>query len=289
MNDKLGVKIFVCSHKSVELPEHSLLLPLQVGAALSDTRLAGYLYDDTGKNISKKNRSYCELTGQYWAWKNIDAEYYGFFHYRRFLYPDQMAKRPYIIERFATKKLLKKLKYDEFLELIHEYDLIVPKGIKMYVSIREHYASADFHHIKDFTLMEKILREFHPEDEWAIEQYFSSDVHYFGNIFIMRHDVFMDYAEWLFPCLEEFDRRVNNTEYGKQEMRVDGYLAERLLGVYYTKNRTKIRTTELPEVHIYGGKEFITKKVTDFFFPPGTKRRAKLKRLLRENGWMRKK
>ena len=38
-----------------------------------------------GENIYPKNPDYCELTAQYWAWKNIDCDYYGFFHYRRYL------------------------------------------------------------------------------------------------------------------------------------------------------------------------------------------------------------
>ena len=42
-------------------------------------------HDDEGDNISQKNKTYCELTAQYWAWKNEDADYYGFFHYRRYL------------------------------------------------------------------------------------------------------------------------------------------------------------------------------------------------------------
>ena len=44
----------------------------------------GMTPDNTGDNISLKNRCYCELTTQYWAWKNADADYYGFCHYRRF-------------------------------------------------------------------------------------------------------------------------------------------------------------------------------------------------------------
>ena len=42
------------------------------------------LHDDEGENISDKNPMYCELTAQYWAWKNLDADYYGFCHYRRY-------------------------------------------------------------------------------------------------------------------------------------------------------------------------------------------------------------
>ena len=47
--------------------------------------------DNTGDNISLKNRSYCELTTQYWAWKNAEADYYGFCHYRRFFTLSRLA------------------------------------------------------------------------------------------------------------------------------------------------------------------------------------------------------
>ena len=33
--------------------------------------------DNTGDNISRKNRKYCELTVQYWAWKNEQADYWS--------------------------------------------------------------------------------------------------------------------------------------------------------------------------------------------------------------------
>lgn len=76
------IKLFVCCHQQSAVPKHPLLVPIQVGAALSDRRFPGFIPDDTRWNISEKNRSYCELTAQYWAWKNTAADFYGFFHYR---------------------------------------------------------------------------------------------------------------------------------------------------------------------------------------------------------------
>ena len=103
------IRLFVCCHQPSSVPEHPLLYPIQVGAALADTHFPGFLHDDSGENISRKNRVYCELTAQYWAWKNVEADYYGFFHYRRYLYPDTTAKRPYIIKREPSLAQLNKL------------------------------------------------------------------------------------------------------------------------------------------------------------------------------------
>ena len=79
------IKILVSAHKDVYVPENILLQPIQAGAALAEKRLPGMLHDDEGQQISGKNKAYCELTVQYWAWKNLEADYYGFFHYRRYL------------------------------------------------------------------------------------------------------------------------------------------------------------------------------------------------------------
>lgn len=271
------IKLFVCCHRPAAVPEHPLLLPLQVGAALAETRFPGFLQDDTGDHISQKNRSYCELTAQYWAWKNVEAEYYGFFHYRRYLYPDVHARRPYLVAREPTVPLLDKMGYPDFAPLLRQYDLIAPMGENMHIPVREHYANAPHHRRGDMELAEQILRERHPDMAWAAERHLSGTVCYFGNIYIMRRQVFFDYCGWLFPLLEEFDRRADVSGYSPQERRVDGYLAERLFGIWLTWARERLRVCELPRVHFHFGSEVWLRKGINFLLPPGSKRRAVLK------------
>lgn len=271
-------KLFVCCHQNTSFPENELLVPVQVGAALTGERFGGFLYDDVGENISRKNRSYCELTAQYWVWKNEDADYFGFFHYRRFLYPVCSEKRPYRIEAEPTADLLEKLGYSDFSGLIGQYDLIAPIGENMYVPIREHYANAPHHYGKDLDTVEQIIREKHPDMIPAMDTYLSGTVAYFGNIYIMSRAVFHDYCGWLFPILEEFDRRTDISAYSVQEKRVNGYLAERLFGVYLTHVRSGLRVLELPRVHFQKKTSArLKQKLLAALLPPGSRRRAWVK------------
>lgn len=275
-----GVRLYVSCHQPTPVPAHPLLVPTQVGTALAKERFPGFVWDDGGENISRKNRSYCELTAQYWAWKNERADHYGFFHYRRYLYPDRGAKRPYRIEGTPTPELLDKLGYGRFSELISQYDLILPMGEDMRVSVREHYAKAPFHHGKDLKLAEELIRERSPEYVPAMEEYLSGTECYFGNIFIMEKAAFQGYSGWLFSLLEEFDRRADLTGYGPQEKRVDGYLAERLLGIWAAYHR-ELKTLELPRVHFiedHGKRR--GKELVNILLPPGSVRRSKVK------GWL---
>lgn len=276
----VNIKLFVCCHQPFEVPDHPLLVPIQVGAALADNHFEGFRHDDSGENISKKNRSYCELTAQYWAWKNVDADYYGFFHYRRYLYPDVNAKLPYRIEGEADQEVLERLGFDRIEELIQQYDLIAPIGENMHLPVREHYANAPYHHKKDLDLIEDILRECHPEMTDAVQAYLSGSVCYFGNIYIMTKKQFHRYCEWLFPVLEEFDRRADVTGYSPQELRVDGYLAERMFGIWLTYVRAEMRILELPRVHFEADESVRQKKqLLNTLLPPGSVRRSLIKKI----------
>lgn len=271
-----NIKIFVCGHQPFEVPAHELLLPIQVGTALSKERFPGVFHDDSGDNISAKNRSYCELTAQYWAWKNMEADYYGFFHYRRYLYPDINAKRPY---RITWKATLKGLDYERFAELIRQYDVILPLKENLYYPIYEHYANSPYHYDRDLELITQIIKETTPKMAKVTDEYLSGTVCHFGNIYIMKKEVFHDYCAWLFPLLEEYDRRADTGNYSLQEKRVDGYLAERLLGVYIAFRKDALKILELPRIQFYSGKEYAERLILNAVLPPGTKSRSIIKRI----------
>ena len=75
------IKIIIATHKKYKMPKDNIYLPLYVGSKEKEN--IGFTRDDTKDNISDKNPYFCELTGLYWAWKNLDDDYIGLSHYRR--------------------------------------------------------------------------------------------------------------------------------------------------------------------------------------------------------------
>ena len=110
---KERLRIYTMTHKPFEIPKDPLYVPLQVGSALQED--LGYLRDDTGDNISEKNRNYCELTGLYWAWKNLESDYIGVAHYRRH----------FALERFHRDTKQRILTMAQAQELLRKTDVVL--------------------------------------------------------------------------------------------------------------------------------------------------------------------
>lgn len=234
--------IMACHRDDIVVPDNPLIYPVQVGAALADHRFEGMFHDDEGENISEKNPYYCELTAQYWAWKNLDADYYGLFHYRRYF---SFADEHFPTNHFADvlldandEKTLEKIGLEEgkMRSVIEGCDFILPERGQFVdkLTIREQYETAEQHHKEDLDCVLQILEERHPEMMGAANAYLNGRYGYFCNMFIMRRELFFDYCEWLFGILEEHERRRDFSMYDHRAYRVSGYLAERLLGVYFT-------------------------------------------------------
>jgi hypothetical protein len=67
----MSTKILICTHKEFNYIPDNSFLPIHVGKEISAVDLP-YQVDNTGTNISSKNKNYCELTALYWAWKNLE-------------------------------------------------------------------------------------------------------------------------------------------------------------------------------------------------------------------------
>lgn len=257
------IHIYVVCHKDAFVPKNHYLIPIQVGAANSKTRLSGMEHDDTGENISARNGRYCELTAQYWAWKNVKADYYGFFHYRRYfsfnpetLKEDGWGNIAYpSITPQAVKELC--LQEDKMADVITKYDVITLRardinnipgdGPKTNFTNYTEYGTQFFQHEEDLALALRVLREKYPQYGAAAEHYMADSHAYECNMFIMNRAEYDKYCSWLFDILFDVEKQIDFSEYSRQENRVMGYLAERLFGIYYTylKEEGRVRTHEL--------------------------------------------
>lgn len=238
--DITKLKILVCCHKECELPENSIFFPVQVGAALTekhwgiqrDDQVAGELCD----NISSKNKSYCELTAMYWAWKNIkkvfpDIKYIGLNHYRRFFSFNEKILFDEIIIRKETDLLKYKIDNKKISNCLLNNQIIISKERVYPYPLSVAYAVS--HISTDFWKLRKCVHDLSPEyDEAFTDILLRNNTMSHYNMFIMAIDEFDKYCEWLFKILAEMEKRINISNYSVVQGRIFGYMAERLLNVW---------------------------------------------------------
>lgn len=270
--DGSNIQLYVVYHKELELPD----IP----------SLSFFRSDTTkGENIAHL-ADYCELRIQYLVWKNIKADYVGFFHYRRYLelnkdklIPLPTSKRlsPYHIQRKPEANMFTQ---DKISGIVTEFDVIAPIWEYTGISVRDRYACALGHRASDLQLIEEIIAEKYSDFYFAAQKYLNGKGEYFGNIYIMKWEHFDSYCKWLFDILNQFDERVKDPL-----PRTDGYLGERLFGIYFTwmQHMPHFNCAELPRLHFYEYDDkqhrFSTSRLTNYIFPPGSRRRAILRSL----------
>lgn len=217
----MPVKVFAITHKSFVVPSDPVYIPLQVGRALAED--LGYVGDHTGDHISEKNKSYCELTGMYWIWKNIrTSDYVGICHYRRYPVNDNNV-------------IMNEVEYEEILK---EYDLITTKKLALNFSYYDGYAAN--HYRKDLDVTSDVIREKYPEYHDLFLKRVHQNHTYFGNIIITNKELFDRYSEWLFTILFEAERRIDLTDYDDYHKRVFGFISEFLLMIWVEYNQLKV-------------------------------------------------
>lgn len=221
--------IFVVTHKKFNNTD--LKEPYEVISVGSNEKKLGFkLMDCIGEdNIAEKNPYYCELTAQYWIWKNYSEKFdnIGLSHYRRYFANSLICRFKKISDKKVTKYL-------------NKYDVILPYKWHWKVSVAEYYDLAEGK-MKDLVTTEKAILQLYPEYIESFKQVLNSNEASYCNMFIMRKNEFCQYSEWLFNILRYVELHTDLTEYTKSEARIYGYISEILLNVWVQYNKLNIK------------------------------------------------
>lgn len=237
--EKKRIKLLVCYHKKDFVVSSEPYMPIHVGKALSPLDL-GIQGDDTGDNISLKNGSYCELTGMYWAWKNLkDVDIIGLCHYRRFFDFHGQAGRLSDFKTFRDVEGLDLSMPESIAGRLRDGVAIAPN--KRYY-ITDLYHDYCFCHIsEDLKTLSRVIKRLTP-DYWPAfnkVMWESNGMSHF-NMFIMTWSDFDLYCSWLFKVLGQVEQETDISLYKNGQERIYGFMGERLLNVFIEARRMKI-------------------------------------------------
>lgn len=310
------IKIFV-SHRidiDSELIDNPLYVPVRCGAVFDKENPMHILGDDTGDNISEKRMSFCEFTVQYWAWKNVAADYYGLCHYRRYL---SFADERFRTDEYnmvhnavltpACKKKFGLLDADRMAEMIGNYDIVVseyapvkniptPKGKRETVAEMWDDHSGIFFEKSSVVMLFECIDKLAPEYSKSAREYFATGSHRGFNCYVMKRELFDRMCRFQFPIMFEVERRLDTTGYTQTMLRTPAFFGEMLYGifVYHITTHEQWRVKELQLAFFSSTERFKSRGdllrrqawyyadkalrlAIDPLFPKGSERREKLK------------
>lgn len=215
----MSILVYMATHQKIEHIPFDYIIPIHVGAALRDEKYA-VATDTIGDNISKKNPQFCELTALYWMWKNIDSDYLGLCHYRRFF------NLP------TTQAILK---------VVQNGKIILPRKVYFKKTVYEQYR--DCHGLQEWDIMMEVLNSLSPEYIETAMRVFSANSLIPYNMFIACEKWVEGYCEWLFPLLFAVAKRMEVINSIKA--RYIGFLSERLLSVYIITNHCLVQECDI--------------------------------------------
>lgn len=235
-----NIKLIVATHKVFQMPsDERLYLPIHVGA--EGKNYLGYMGDNSGQNISNLNPYYSELTGLYWAWKNLDCDYLGLVHYRRYFtkksqnFSDNIKIDDVILSQIDIEYLL------------DNADVIVPKKRRYHIeTLYSHYAHT--HDANHLDVTRTIITELYPEDVSIFDEVLRQRSGYMFNMFIMSKELVDQYCQWLFPIIDELFERLGSENMSAFDARYPGRVSERLFNVWLKKENLRLK--EVPFMYM---------------------------------------
>ena len=264
-----NIKIFISYHDEHYRIKSKILNPIQTGCSKATKLFSGMLRDDIGDNISEQNDRYCELSAQYWVWKNYDKvgnpDYVGFMHYRRhFMFDGWIGNQDwcwlpkgnvYFVPNI-TPKYLTHISDENIQKSLEDCDCIVlkPYDVRFLEStnIRHQYSRLPEQDPKIFDEFIKITKELYPNYMHEIEMIEHGSIQYLCNMFIMPKDLFFEYNKFCFSILEELDKRIDSSNMSEVASRFLGYIGEFCLSIFifHLKNSSRIKIKELNGAYI---------------------------------------
>lgn len=250
----MKIKLFVSHRIDTDsfVIKNDIITPVYCGAVYKkDKWNKDIIGDNTGDNISELRINFNELTVQYWAWKNVEADYYGLCHYRRY-FALQNENDGHINEQnqiylpFFTKNIAEKYALcdeEKLKNLCQEYDLIIPKPadvntIKAFGKQQNNVLELWQAHTGYFfdkgciELMLKTIKEIKPQYYQFAVDYIKQDKHRGYNCYLMRKELFFELCDFQFSVLFDMYKSIKDTNILKQYPRTLGYMGEILYGIY---------------------------------------------------------
>lgn len=249
------IKILVAHHKEYFTFSNQYFLPIHAGKEISKINI-DMQGDNTGDNISAKNLNLNELTVLYWAWKNLDADYIGLCHYRRYFSSSYKFSLTHKIIKHSINSFLNKVKIKSHLsnleytvkinnvpaliKSLNKFSKLLPSYCSpniFYIakpwiypneSIMEHYGK--LHNKKNIDILHTIISKFSPEYEVDFNIFFNGNKFSPCLMFLCSKKWFNDYMEWLFKIIPEMEKNIST----KEDPRAIAFLVERLFNVYVT-------------------------------------------------------
>lgn len=241
---KSKIQIIVATHKQYQMPEDEIYLPLHVGAEGKKDKDGndldfGYLRDNTGDNISDLNASFCELTGLYWAWKNLDTDYIGVAHYRRHFGRKHRGKNCYD----------NVMRYEDLKPFLGKIKVFTPNKRKYYIeTLYSHYGHT--HYSSQLDQTRTIISEKYPEYIESYDKILNHRYGYMFNMMIMDREYLDNYCSWLFDVLFELKDRINMQEMSAFQGRFYGRVSEIIFNVWldYQIESGKLNKNQIMEI-----------------------------------------
>lgn len=277
------IKILIGYHKPAPLFKSEILMPIHGGrdCCLTEESKDGKLDqldykwlinncigDNTGDNVSIRNRMYNEMSCIYWAWKNYDKignpDYIGFMQYGKHLILNEYMEIPrkqYITNsevycyELSNYQNNNNLSYENVKKAINGFDVICTKKLDVSFCYNKKIGSCkDSINILTegkggivFDYMCQYIKDNFYNMKKYVEDIENDYIYYPFNTFIMKKNVFFSYCNFIFNVLDAIIKKFDFADMNAVQKRTPAFLSELITSIFLSsiENNKNIKTCPL--------------------------------------------